>query len=169
MRQTVLRYGLISGAVSAVLMTATAMYFRSHSDTGYGAILGYIGIFLSMMFIFAGVRHYREQSGGSLGFGQGLKVGLLIALISCVCYVLAWMVVYATLMPDFMDTYIQAAMENLRNSGASEAEIQAQAAEMAHYKEMYQNPMYRFALTFLEPFPVAFLVSLISAVVLRRK
>jgi len=34
------------------------------------------------------------------------------------------------------------------------------------FKEMYKNPLIKFGLTFLEPFPVGFLVALISALVL---
>jgi len=34
---------------------------------------------------------------------------------------------------------------------------------------LYENPLYNAAITFLEPFPVGVLMTLISAAVLRRK
>lgn len=170
MKQAILRYGLYSGAVAAVLMVGTALYFRSTMDSDYGTIVGYAGILLSMLFVYFGVRSYREQVGGGvLSFGKGFQVGILIAIVSCICYVVAWMLVYETLMPDFMDKFIEQTMTKLQQSGAAEAEIERQAAEMQYYKEMYKNPLFRFGLTFLEPFPVGFLVALVSAIVLRKK
>lgn len=169
MKKVVLRYGLISGAIAAALMVCTAMYFSSSGSYDNGAYFGYAGILLSMLFVYFGVRSYREQHGGILSFGKGFQVGLLIAIISCVCYVLAWMVVYETLMPDFMDKYIEQSLAQMRESGAYDAEIEKASVEMQHYKEMYKNPVYRFGLTFLEPFPVGFLVSLLSAFILRKR
>ena len=166
MKQIILRYGLLSGLVSAVLMTISVL----NVDFEYGAYYGYTGILLSMLFVFFVVKAYREQVGGGvLSFGTGFRIGLLIALISCVCYVLAWMVVYETLIPDFMDQYIKFTLDQMRASGSTEAEILKQTATMEDFKEQYKNPLYRFALTFLEPFPVGFLVALGSALVLRKK
>lgn len=172
MKQVILRYGLISGAVAAVLMLATMLYYKYYDpnmDFENGHLYGYASMLLSMLFVFLGVRYYREQvAGGVLSFGKGFQVGLLIAVVSCVCYVLAWMVIYETLMPDFMEKYIEHTLANLRSSGAAEAEIARQTAEMNDFKEMYKNPLVRFGLTFLEPFPVGLLVSLVSAWVLRK-
>ena len=40
---------------------------------------------------------------------------------------------------------------------------------MEEFKTLYQNPLVNIAFTFVEPFPIGFLVSLISAAVLRRR
>lgn len=165
MKQTILRYGFLSGAVAAVLMVATA----SLMDFETGAYYGYAGILLSMLFVYFGVRSYREQVGeGSLTFGKGFQIGILIAIVSCVCYVLTWMLVSETLMPDFLEKYIAHTQLKLEQSGTAPAEIDRQMAEMKHYQEMYKNPLLKFGLTFLEPFPVGFLMALISAIVLRK-
>lgn len=169
MNKTILTYGLISGLVAAALMVCTALYFKNSGNYANGEFFGYAGIVLSMLFIFLGVRAYREQSPeGLLSFGKGFQVGLLITLISCVLYVVAWMIVYQTLMHDFMDKFIDTSMAQLRASGASEARIQAEAAKMEEYKVMYQNPLVRAALTFIEPFPIGLLATLVSALVLKR-
>lgn len=161
MKQIILRYGLQSGAVAAALMICTAMYFKSTMNFDYGQYVGYAGILLSMLFVYFGVRTFREQVGGGvLSFGKGFQVGLLIALVSCLCYVIAWMIVYETMMPDFMDKYIEHSMTQLQQSGASIEEIERSATEMQKMKELYQNPLARFAFTFIEPFPVGFLVAL---------
>ena len=40
---------------------------------------------------------------------------------------------------------------------------------MQKYKEMYDNPLINAAMTFIEPFPVGLLITLLSAAVLRKK
>jgi len=37
------------------------------------------------------------------------------------------------------------------------------------YKETYDNPLINAAMTFIEPFPIGLVITLISAAVLRRK
>ena len=53
--------------------------------------------------------------------------------------------------------------------GATEAELQEKAAEMANFKEMYKNPLFVVVVTFLEVFPVGLIVALVSALILKRK
>jgi hypothetical protein len=83
--------------------------------------------------------------------------------------VLAWEIIYPTLLPDFLEKYAQCNLDKLKTAGASEAMIDQQRNMMLHYKEMYSNPLTRMGLTFLEPLPIALLAALISAAVLRRK
>ena len=166
MKKTILRYGLLSGALAAVLMTLTAI----NPDFENGAYYGYAGILLSMLFVYFGVRSYREQvNGGVLSFGKGFQVGLLIAIVSCLCYVIAWMFVSEMFMPDFMEKYVQHSLTKMQQSGASAVELEKYTADMAEFKEMYKNPLVKFGMTFIEPFPVGFLVALISAVLLRKQ
>lgn len=72
-------------------------------------------------------------------------------------------------MPDFMEKYIQHSLTKMQQSGASAVELEKYTADMAEFKELYKNPLVKFGMTFTEPFPVGFLVALISAVVLRKQ
>ena len=170
MRKTILTYGLISGAIAAVLLVSMTIYMKSTQKFDNGAIIGYTGILLSMIFVFLGVRAYRDNvAGGTITFAKAFLVGILITAISCICYVITWFFVYATIFPDFMEIYAAQALERLQQSGASAEKISQEAQKMEEFKTMYKNPLIRFGLTFLEPFPLGFLVTLISAIVLRRK
>src|SRR5580765_6463658 len=101
MKKTVLTFGLISGAISAVMMLVTVP-FVDRIGWDKGEILGYTSIILAALLIFFGIRSYRENvAGGRLTFGRGFAVGILIALISSACYVGSWEVVYFKLMPGF--------------------------------------------------------------------
>jgi len=90
MKKTVLVFGLISGAVAAALMFLT-LPFADRIGFERGYIVGYTTIILSFLLVFFGIRSYRENiGGGSITFGRAFAVGILITLISCVCYVVAW-------------------------------------------------------------------------------
>jgi hypothetical protein len=169
MKKTVLTFGLISGAISSVMMLLT-LPFMDRIGYDRGEIIGYSVIVLSFLLVFFGVRSYRDNvAGGTLSFGRALAVGLLITLVSCACYVATWQFVYHKLTPGFLDKYSAHLIEKERAAGATPEQLQATAQRMEEFKRLYQNPLVNIAFTFLEPFPVGFLVSLISAAVLRRR
>ena len=168
-KRIVLTFGCLSGAVSAALMLATVP-FMDRIGFDRGLVVGYTGMVVSFLFVFFGVRAYREQLGPApLTFGNAFGVGLMITLISCVFYVVTWEIVYFNFMPDFTDRYGKHVLDQLRASGATEAAILARQKELLDFKEMYRNPLVNIAFTFIEPLPVGLLMTLISAVTLRAK
>jgi len=169
MKKTVLTFGLISGAVISLMMLAT-LPFIDRIGFEKGEIVGYSTMVLSFLLVFFGVRSYRENvGGGRITFGRALSVGILITLISCCCYVVTWEIIYFKLMPGFFEKYTNYMVEQLRTSGATQQMIDAKVQEMKSFKAMYDNPLINAAITFLEPLPVGLIVTLISAVVLRKK
>lgn len=169
MRKTVLTYGLISGAISAVLMMVTVPFIY-YIGFDYGMVVGYTAMLLAFLLVYFGVRSYRDTVGdGYISFFKGLGVGLLIALVSTICYVITWEIVYFNFLPDFVDKYTSHIIESTRAAGASPEEIARQVEQMENMKVLYNNPFYNAAFTFLEPLPVALVVSLISALLLRRR
>lgn len=169
MKQIVLTFGVLSGVLSAVLMTVNMLFI----DTiGFDRAIytGYTVIVISFLFVYFGIRSYRDNAlGGRISFAQGFQAGILITLISCVCYVGAWLVGQDRLFPDFVDNYSAHMVEVKRASGASQAEIASAIRDGAEMKQMLQNPFINAAVSFTEPFPVGLLVTLISAAVLRKK
>ena len=166
MKKTVLTYGFISGVIAAVLMLAHVPFMDGSSK---GLIVGYAGIVLSALLIFFGVRSYRENVGnGKISFGRAFAVGILIALISSACYVAAWEVVYYS-NPAIADHVFDQQLESLKAKGGSQAELDADVAKLESFRKLYANPLVNVAFTFIEPLPVGVLMTLISAVILRRK
>lgn len=170
MKKVVLVFGLISGAISSVLMFASLTLMNNGTiDHKNGYVIGYTAIFLSFVLVFFGIRTYRENHGGAITFGRGVAVGLLITLISCVFYVVSWEIIYFNVMPDFIDKWAAHSVAELREQGASAETIAAKQKEMSEFKAIYDNPLMNAAYTFLEPFPVGLIVTLVSAAILRRR
>jgi Protein of unknown function (DUF4199) len=168
MKKTVLKFGLISAALSSAMMLATVP-FIDRLGFDKGAIVGYTAIVLSFLLVFFGVRSYRAANGGRLSFGRGFLVGLLITLISCAGYVITWEFLYFTVMQDFGQKYATYSIEHLKASGASQQAVEAHTRQMEDFKRMYDNPLMNAAMTFTEPFPIGLVVTVISAAVLRKK
>ena len=169
MKKTVLIFGLLSGAVAAALMFVT-LPFADRIGFERGLIIGYTTIILSFLQVFFGIRSYRENiGGGAISFGRAFAVGILITLISCICYVVAWEILYFKFMPDFADKYAAHAIEKLKAAGATAAAIQAQMDEAKNLKRILDNPLLNAAATFIEPFPVGLIITLISALILRKR
>jgi len=168
MKKIVLTYGLISGAIGAALLLAHVPFMGS-LDYNTSLIVGYTGIVLSGLLIFFGVRSYRENAGGGkISFGRGFSVGILIALISAACYVATWEVVYFS-NPGIADHVFDKPIQDMKAAGAPQEKIDAAEREMESFKKLYSNPVANAAFTFIEPFPVGLILTVISAFVLRRK
>ena len=169
MRKIILTFGLISGAISSLMMVATvALGDRIGFDRG--AVIGYTSIVLSFLMVFFGIRTYRDNIGdGQITFLKAFAVGISITLVSCVCYVVTWEILYYNFLPGFWDKYGAHLVDKLTASGASPAAVEAKLQQVRKYKELYKNPLFNAALTFIDPFPIGLLMTLISALVLRRK
>lgn len=169
MRKTILIFGLISGAISSLMMIAIVM-FGDRIGFDRGAVISYTSIVLSFLMVFFGIRSYRDNLGdGQITFLKAFGVGISITFISCVCYVLTWEVLYYKYLPGFWDHYGAHLAQKLKASGASDAAVQAKLQEAARYKEMYKNPLLNAAFTFIDPFPIGLVMTLISALALKRK
>jgi len=169
MKKTVLTFGLIAGAIMAAMMFAT-LPFMHKIGFDKGEIVGYTTMILAFMLVFFGIRSYRQNvSGGQITFGRAFAVGILITLVACVCYVVAWEIIYFNFMPDFADKYASYIVEKARTSGATQQVIDAKLAQMKSLKAMLDNPLINAAMTFVEPFPVGLIVTLISAAILRKR
>jgi len=169
MRKTVLTFGVISGLISAVMMLATVPFMHKISSDK-GLIVGYTTIVLAGLLVFFGIRSYRDNaSGGRLTFARGLAVGILISLLSNCFYVATWEVVSYKFMPDFAEKYAGQMVEHAKSSGASQQKIDETARQAADFVRNYHNPLYKISMTFLEPFPVFLVITLVSAAILRKK
>jgi hypothetical protein len=169
MKKTVLTFGLIAGVLISVLMDCSLL-LANKIGSGHSMLLGYTIMVASFLLIYFGIRSYRDNIlNGQISFGRAFSCGILIALITTVCYVATWEILYFNFMPHFMDGYFAAEIHKVQSAGLDPATTAAKVAEIEHSQQMYQNPFVNMAYTFIEPLPVGLIITLISAAVLRRK
>jgi hypothetical protein len=169
MKKTVLTFGLISGLIISVL-TGGSLLLADKIGSGHSMALGYTIMVASFLLIYFGIRSYRDNDlAGQISFGRAFTCGILIALITTMCYVAMWEVLYFNFMPHFMDGYFAAQIHKVQSSGLDSAAIAAQVAAIQRSAQLYQNPLVNMAYTIIEPLPVGLVITLVSAAVLRRK
>ena len=171
MRRIVLRYGLASGAVLLLLAAIVLpLCLSGVVDFDNSEIAGYSVMVLAFLLVFAGIRSYRNTvGGGAITFGKAFQVGILITLITCAVYVVAWEITYFFFYPEFFDQYSAHVLDKMRAAGESQAAILKTTESMAKMGKLYTNPLWNSAITFMEVFPVGLIVTLVSAAILRRK
>lgn len=157
-------YGGLAGAIAISVMVATlALDLTSHS-----LWFGYLIMLVALSLIFVGVKRYRDvECGGVIRFGRAFGLGLGIAVVAGLIYVIGWELYTALSGWNFMADYTASLLEQMRTEGASPAAIQAKQAEMREMAEMYANPLFRVPMIFAEIFPVGLIVALVSAALLR--
>lgn len=169
MKKIVLTFGLLAGVILSAML-ALALPVKDALGFDMGAVVGYTSMVLSFLLIFFGVRSYRDNvAGGTVRFRRAFAVGALIAVVASSCYVATWQVIYFGFDSDFMAEYQAHVLESARADGATEEALVEKQAEMERFAEMYDNPLVNIALTFLEPLPVALIMTLVSAGVLSRR
>ena len=173
MKKTILVFGAISGVIISLFMgISMAVVGCGAGEPGNGAmIIGFSAMAVAFSFIFVGIKNFRDkQNGGTITFGKGFLLGLMISLVASTLYVITWGVEFHFFMPDFMDKYSAMQISQLHESGKTGAEIDqaVKGIEQASYN--YKNNIFFFAMyTYMEILPVGVIITLISALILKRK
>jgi hypothetical protein len=169
MKKTVLTFGLIAGVIISVLMDGSVL-LGGKIGSGHSLLIGYANMVASFLLIYFGIRSYRDNTlAGQISFGRAFACGILITLITTVCYVATWEVLYFNFMPHSMDSYFAAQIHKVQSSGLDPATTAAKVAAIERSQQLYQNPFVNMAYTFMEPLPVGLVITLVSAAILRRR
>ena len=170
MTKIVLIFGLISGAIAGFLMWVLMSFVGDGSvDFDSGMIWGYATMVIALSMVFFGIKSYRDNNGGRITFLKGLQVGILISVISALCYAVSWEIYYPSVGDEFMQKYTTYYLDSMKKDGASDAEIEAARVEGEQFMEMYKKFPVRFAFSLIEILPVGIIVTLISAALLRKR
>jgi hypothetical protein len=143
-------YGLLSGLVLGALFLAIILFAQG---TMFASVwFGYLVMLIALIFVFVGVKRYRDiECGGVVGFLPALGLGLAIALVAAIIYILSWEAYLAATHYAFIERFFPA--------GAG-PEVDAMRAS-------YSILFNRAWMTFLEIAPAGLLVALVSAGLLR--
>lgn len=170
MKKNVIIFGLIIGAIITGHMFYMVNLFYTNPDFKSNDFLGYAMLILVFSPIFVAVLNYRNRyNNGEVSFGKAFRIGLYISLIASTIYVGVWLVDYYLFVPDFIDKYISRVLKQAQQNGATATQLEEKAKEMANFKEMYKNPLFIILTTFMEVFPIGLVISLIAALILKRK
>ena len=163
MTRIILVYGILAGAITIASIILGILLHAPHAEW-----LGYLIMLVALSLIFMGVKRYRDgPRGGVVRFGEAFGVGLGIAAVASVMYVLGWELYLWATNYSFITSYAQSVIAAKKAAGASPRELATVAAEMGAMVKQYANPLNRMGMTIMEILPVSVAVALLSAGVLR--
>ena len=168
MKRIVLVYGLIGGLIIFTLMTLNLLFVHNFD---YGEVLGYSTMVIALSTVFIAIKQQRDkQLNGTINFGKAFLTGLYISLITSAFYVIGWMLISTVIMPDFCDKMVAAMATKMKaDKSLNPAELVKKLKQVNDMKEMLKNPFVSSGIAFMEIFPVGLLITIISALLLKRK
>lgn len=169
MRSITVRYGLYSILAIVALSAVQFFLWMPNVSFGWAEFGGYLTMVLSMIFVFLGIRRYRDTVGkGYLTFGQGLKIGALISLLPSVAFGLFDILYTEVINPNWLNDYYTKYTEQLKLTIPA-AELPAKLAELEKQKELFGNSFMQFLLMAATVFIIGIIVTIISSLALRRR
>ncbi|MDX1941627.1 MAG: DUF4199 domain-containing protein [Saprospiraceae bacterium] len=156
MNKHIIRFGLYSSAVMLGLFGLTWAIFGTSLGYTASEVIGYLSFFISLSFIYFGVKTYRdEQNGGQITLGKAFLVGLLIALIPSFFFAI-YTGIFIVLQGE---KWMQWALENMPPSQRSQFDANP---------ELFTNPWFQGVVMFFTVFVIGLVYALISAFLVKR-
>ncbi len=168
MKNTVIKYGLYA-LISGFLLFGLPFLLGMGVDFDYGELIGYTSMVLSLLFVYFGIKHYRDKiNNGKVSLGKAITIGMLIALFSAVGVALFDYIYTTQINPDFASQYLDYSIKKMKVT-ASPEELKVKSAELIQQMKDYGSPGFMAFMMFASVVILGFIISLISGLILQRK
>lgn len=167
MNRITLKYGWVACLI-VVGVPALGMVFTGIGPEGFdlGAIIGYSSMIVAMALVYFAMRHYRDKENkGTMSFGEGMKIGLLISAMGGAAWGMYNLVFVKFIMPDFYEQYY--AHQTGLKIGTPEFETGFN--EMMSQMGFWYTDFGGTLLMFLTVFLIGLVITVISALIVQRK
>lgn len=152
MKSTICKYGLYGLLVGLIIFL---IHLTLGKDLSYSTneILGYISIFISLSFVFFGIKHYRDNvNNGVISLGKALIIGVLISFLVAIGIGIADFIYTQFINPDWFENYYQM----MRDAGKEDEIIEMSSLTAG---------IFMVALVSI----IGIIISLVSGLILQRK
>ncbi len=168
MKNTVIKFGLYA-LISGFVLFGLPFFLGMGVDFDYGELIGYTSMILSLLFVYFGIKHYRDKvNSGKVSLGKALAIGMLIALFSAVGVAVFDYIYTSQINPDFASEYLEYSVKKMQET-LSDEEVKIKTAELTQQMEDYGSPSFMALMMFASVMILGFIISLISGLILQRK
>jgi hypothetical protein len=170
MKTAVLKFGIISGLIFSTMVIIMILLEGGSGNFESGQGFNYLFMVGAYSMVFFGIREYRDKKlAGIISFNQAFRTGLLIVLIGAVFYTATWIIYQHFIDQDFTTRYTEYMVEQMKSSGKSTEQINSEVEAFRKNMAEYNNPATRAVYTFLEIFPLGLLISVLCALLMKKK
>lgn len=160
-KSIMLNYGLVLGVISVI--ANLAMYATGNLIT-LGWAAGIVSFIAMIVIIVLGIKKFKLENNNLLSFGQAVKVGIGIALISAVVGIIYNLIFLNFIEPDFQNQVLEVQRQAWENSEMTSEQIQ-QAEDMA---SAFSGPAITSAFSILAAAFFGFIISAIAGAIMKR-
>lgn len=163
-KKIIVNYGLLLGIVSVVFGVILYVTDGYMDQNWVHSLIGFIILIGGIVF---GIKAYKTANGGFLTLGEGLKVGIGIALIGGLISVIWTLLLMQVIEPDMMEKMAEISREKMQEQYPDFTQEQLdQSAAMA---EKFSSPFIISAFSLLFNLFFGFIFSLVASLVMQKK
>ncbi|CAI8392385.1 MAG: Uncharacterised protein [Flavobacterium sp. SCGC AAA160-P02] len=159
-KNIMLKYGVYL-AVSSILINL--VFYATGTLLTLTWALGLIGILLMVVVLVMGIKKYREINGGLLSWGQAVKIGLGITMVSAIIAVI-WSLVFNYIDPTIKEQAMELQRQTWENANMTTEQIEA-AEEMT---KSLSSPAIESAIQIIASAFFGFIISAIGGAVMKK-
>jgi len=156
-----INYGAILGIVS-VLVSLTVYAMGNHLEQDWK--VGLLNFILMIVILSMGIKKYKESNGGFLSWGQGVKVGVGIAVISAIIGILYNLLFTNVIEPDFMNQMLDKQRELWAENNMTEEQIEGAEGMF----KTFSNPAITSAIGIVFAAFLGFIISAIAGAIMKK-
>ncbi len=157
----ILNYGLILGVIGSIVHLALWATGNLIELNWVNSLVWFIGL---IAFVIIGIKKFKEASGGFMSWGQGVKIGIGIALISGVVSVIYTLLFMNVIDPGFQDLAMEAQQQAWLDNGMTEEQIET----FTESAKNFQGPGMIAALILGMSAFFGFIISAITSAVMKK-
>ena len=153
-KSIILNYGLYLGVASIISLIMYAL--GMHLEQNW--ISGTLGFVVMIVLIVLGIKKFKELNGGFLSWGQAVKIGVGITVISALISVVYQQIFINFIEPDYMNQMMEIQNQKMVDMGYTEEQIEAGNAMANKMK----GPFISSAMAIIGGAVIGFIVSAIA-------
>jgi hypothetical protein len=157
----IINNGIILG-VLGILISVINYAFGTHLDPHWSSSVA-SGVFLIGLIVL-GINQFKSANGGFLSWGQGVKIGVGIAILAALISVIYSYIFVTFVEPDFMEQIMEVQNQKFLDQGMSQEQIEAANA----ISEKFKSPLVTSALGIIASAIGGFIVSAIAAAIMKK-
>ncbi|HTA83922.1 MAG TPA: DUF4199 domain-containing protein [Bacteroidia bacterium] len=168
MKQIAIKFGIIGG----ILITVPMLIIIPNIDSiGFdkGITILFISMIVSFISVFLGIGSVRKNVGdGYIGFRMAFATGIIITVITSVCYVIVSLLLFYVITPSFNTKYnafIVSQMQAMHSPQADIDKFTTDAANQLSNPNIFVNAV----LIFIKPLMFGMFFTFPSSLILRKK
>ena len=160
-KSIILNYGLYLGVIGVFIHLA---FYATGNLIKLGWLSGILGFVAMIALIVLGIKKFKADNNGFLTFGQALKVGVGIAVISAVISTIYTLIFTNVIEPEFQQQALEIQRQAWIDAGLNDEQIEASEA-MA---KKFSSPMITAPLAIVISAFFGFIISAISGAIMKK-